>query len=259
MAIKCGNHRHETVSQVRECQLGGKSVQPFSPQEWSPSGQYAHEVTPQRSSGSVVLDRLRTQHARNDAARPVSAPPATTGRALRGYPASDRQLKFIDDMLQEKDITEVERETAQKLRDADDFTGRQASSMIEWLMKKPRKASGQPETVKAQAGQTSPAVEAGHYAVEVDGTLKFYVVDRPTDGRWAGFTFLSVQASDEKHPIKHRQTKAAILALIAADPKEAMLRYGREIGRCGHCNRTLTDETSRGLGIGPVCRAKLSW
>lgn len=31
-------------------------------------------------------------------------------------------------------------------------------------------------------------------------------------------------------------------------------RYGREIGRCGICNRTLTDEESRRIGIGPVCR-----
>lgn len=41
---------------------------------------------------------------------------------------------------------------------------------------------------------------------------------------------------------------------IAADPREAMLNYGRQIGRCGHCDRTLTNDESRALGIGPICR-----
>lgn len=36
--------------------------------------------------------------------------------------------------------------------------------------------------------------------------------------------------------------------------KAAQVLFGREIGRCGVCGKTLTDETSRRLGIGPVCR-----
>jgi hypothetical protein len=100
-------------------------------------------------------------------------------------------------------------------------------------------------------------VPAGHYAIEgSDGTLKFYRVDRPTEGRWAGWVFVSVQASDELHPIKNRATKAQILAEISKDWKAAGARYGREIGRCYRCHRTLTDETSRALGIGPDCRSK---
>jgi Family of unknown function (DUF6011) len=54
----------------------------------------------------------------------------------------------------------------------------------------------------------------------------------------------------------YRGTFAALYAKVMADPEAAMLRYGREIGRCGHCNRTLTDESSRQAGIGPVCAAK---
>jgi hypothetical protein len=103
------------------------------------------------------------------------------------------------------------------------------------------------------------AVEAGRYALEVDGVTKFYKVDKPTEGRWAGYTFVNVQASDELYPVRNKIARDEILNLIAANPKEAMLRYGKELGHCGHCGRTLTDETSRSLGIGPVCRGKLGW
>jgi len=41
--------------------------------------------------------------------------------------------------------------------------------------------------------------------------------------------------------------------MLAAD-EDAGPRYGRLIGDCCRCGRQLTDETSRALGIGPVCR-----
>jgi hypothetical protein len=108
--------------------------------------------------------------------------------------------------------------------------------------------------------QTLAEVLEGRYAVDTEaGHLGFYKVDRPTEGKWAGWTFVKVQAGPEWHPVKSRATKAAILAKIAADPKGAMLRYGVELGHCGHCGRELTDETSRAYGIGPVCRAKMAW
>jgi hypothetical protein len=37
----------------------------------------------------------------------------------------------------------------------------------------------------------------------------------------------------------------------------AMAAYGREIGRCGRCHRTLTDEDSRAAGLGPDCASKM--
>lgn len=102
-------------------------------------------------------------------------------------------------------------------------------------------------------------VPAGRYAIEVDGTLKFYVVDRPTEGKWKGYTFVKVQASDDTFPVRNREARTAILAQISDDVEGAMLRYGREIGRCGHCGRTLTNEESRARGIGPVCAGKMGF
>lgn len=122
-----------------------------------------------------------------------------------------------------------------------------------------------PEPKRATPAAKLPEVASGRYAVEVPGgypehtTLKFFKVDRPTEGRWAGYTFLNIQAGDELFAIKNFQMKLEVLRLIAADPKAAMLRYGKEIGSCGHCGRTLTNQESRDLGIGPVCAGKLGW
>ena len=62
-----------------------------------------------------------------------------------------------------------------------------------------------------------PDVPEGRYAVEVDGVLKFYRYDRPTEGKWAGATFLKVQASDDLWPIKSLTEKVRILALVDGD------------------------------------------
>lgn len=101
--------------------------------------------------------------------------------------------------------------------------------------------------------KTRPEVADGRYAVEHEGTLKFYKVK---NGRKAGFVFLDVQASDDWHSIRTPRRIDEILALIAADELTAARRYGMELGRCSRCGRTLTDETSRAYGIGPDCRNK---
>lgn len=104
-----------------------------------------------------------------------------------------------------------------------------------------------------------PDVPAGYYALP-DPTgrndLRFYRVDRPTEGRWAGYTFLKVVIGGQPDRRVPREDVPGILAEIAADP-DAGFRYGREIGRCCACNRQLTDEESRRLGIGPDCRKAL--
>lgn len=96
-------------------------------------------------------------------------------------------------------------------------------------------------------------VANGRYAVEENGVLRFFKVK---NGSGAGFVFLDVQASDEWHSIRNLGRIRAVLALIAADPKAAMIRYGQELGECGHCGRTLTDAASRAAGIGPICASK---
>jgi hypothetical protein len=94
----------------------------------------------------------------------------------------------------------------------------------------------------------------GRYAVTMpDDKLHFYSFDAGKN-RWEGYTFVKEQFSDDFVGIRDKGRRAEIIRRVAADPEEAMLRYGREIGKCGHCGRTLTNEESRRVGIGPVCR-----
>lgn len=41
---------------------------------------------------------------------------------------------------------------------------------------------------------------------------------------------------------------------VLEDPEVCMRVFGGATGRCGACGKTLTDETSKALGIGPECR-----
>jgi hypothetical protein len=182
--------------------------------------------------------------------------------------ASEKQIAWVRDLVATREMPASWRERAEHLLDIGP-TKPEASKMITAMKDLPRKAQQQDEphdpaflaaAAEAMAPRTQqPRVDvpAGRYAVDTEaGHLAFYRVDRPTDGKWAGYTFVKVQASDELHPVRGGAAKA-VLAKIAVDPTAAMLRYGQEIGKCGHCGRTLTDETSRELGIGPVCRAQL--
>lgn len=100
---------------------------------------------------------------------------------------------------------------------------------------------------------------SGRYAVVEDGVVKFYKVDLVTEGKWSGHVFVKVQASDDLFAVRSPSARKEILDAIAEDPESAMLMYGQELGKCGHCGRTLTDEDSRAAGIGPVCRRKVSF
>lgn len=170
--------------------------------------------------------------------------------------ASDKQIKFINDLLLRKVGTSEFGDF-----DATKLSRSYASHVIDRLLGMDDVAPGQVLTTTRFSDSQAPVdgmvadVPAGYYAIEADGTTKFYRVDRPTEGRWAGRTFVKVQASDEFYIVRGRAVEE-ILLTIAMDTKAAMALYGRRLGRCGVCNRTLTDETSRALGIGPVCREK---
>jgi hypothetical protein len=63
------------------------------------------------------------------------------------------------------------------------------------------------------------------------------------DGKFYG----TRDATDE-----HKQA----LAVIAENPKDAAIRYGRQTGSCACCGRPLSNKQSVDLGIGPICRDK---
>lgn len=169
--------------------------------------------------------------------------------------ASEAQVDYVRGLLRTKQTDRLTQEQQAWLEASPDFAclnRGQISRVIDTLKELP--------SLPQQHAGNGLAVPNGHYAVtEGDGVLRFYKVNTPSEGKWAGFTFVDIQASDELFPLKDRSRKGKVLALVAVDPKAAMLRYGQEIGSCGHCGRTLTNELSRSLGIGPICRGKMGW
>ena len=155
-----------------------------------------------------------------------------------------------------------------------------ASALIDWLGQQPWAGSTslveEANVAKATAAAAAEArssrvanglpsaevVPAGRYAIDtLDGAINetaFYKVDRPTEGKWAGYVFVRHIVGDDERNVAFAQAKG-ILARIAEDAKGAAIRYGHEIGECGRCGRQLTNDESRAYGIGPDCRAKLGW
>ena len=116
--------------------------------------------------------------------------------------------------------------------------------------------------VKADGGFIGVAVADGRYALDIDGKFRCFRVNTPTKGKWEGFTFLKEVfggggiGKPREDAIRNRDIRNSVLPAISED-SEALARYGQELGICGNCGLPLTDEESRAIGIGPVCRKNL--
>lgn len=172
-------------------------------------------------------------------------------------PATERQLEFIKSLQQERELTEEQSAWLQGKLDAG-ISKSKASLVIERLLALPK------VTAKMASGSAKdvPDVPAGRYAVDSDGinATAFYRVARPSEGRWAGYVFVDLQVSDWYEPIRNHAAKVTILEkILKAGPQSAAERYGRELGKCGICGRTLTNDESRARGIGPICAESYGW
>jgi len=107
------------------------------------------------------------------------------------------------------------------------------------------------------------------YAVEnASGELTFIQIDnlQGEQGKWGGWIFVRQQLSDwterrgsQRPGSLYKGVWASLLEKVLAAPREAMQRYGDELGICARCGRTLTNAISRDYGIGPDCREALGW
>lgn len=116
-----------------------------------------------------------------------------------------------------------------------------------------------PAKTSSPAPSALPDVPEGHYAYPSSGSndLSFVRVDRPTEGRWAGRVFVKqVIGGHPDQPVARANVASVLASIVEFGVDLAAQTYGQEIGRCYRCNRHLTDETSRQLGIGPDCRSR---
>lgn len=141
-----------------------------------------------------------------------------------------------------------------------------ASMMIDWLKTQPaHKAVEREDTFGPSVSDLPRAdiVPAGRYAIDTnDGAhndIAFYRVDRPDEGRWAGYVFVKLLVGGDEQRVPFAMTRGVLLRIAEVGAEAASLRYGREIGECGVCGITLTNDESRARGIGPICAAKAGW
>lgn len=120
----------------------------------------------------------------------------------------------------------------------------------------------QPKRTVRVVGPTArdfKAVAQGYYATKStsgNNDLDFWFVRIQKDGRYAGFRSVSrVLGGRGTQRIRGGEQVAALRAILAAGTDAAGKLFASELGRCRKCGRDLTDDTSRELGIGPVCRA----
>lgn len=161
--------------------------------------------------------------------------------------ATDKQINFIAKLREERGMDPVEHR---------DLSKREASAEIDRLMKLPRVAS------RATPSEPVADVPAGRYALDTrDGGVAFYQVDRPAEGRWAGYTFVRmlIGAPGDWRQERVGDWRGVLSRIAEAGPREAAIRFGLESGYCGRCGSPLSNEESLRFGIGPVCRNKAGW
>lgn len=160
--------------------------------------------------------------------------------------ATERQVAYIHGLISERELPAEFADLTVESVTTESVTAEAASAMIRALKVQPRRP--------VQAQDEYVNVPDGNYAIlnaSGKGDVVFYRVWTRRDGSRG----VDLQVSDDYLPVARAQVPG-IMDRIAQDPGRALIRYGHEIGRCGVCNRTLTDAVSRERGIGPVCASK---
>jgi Family of unknown function (DUF6011) len=110
--------------------------------------------------------------------------------------------------------------------------------------------------------QPLPDVPAGHYAIPSltgNNDLDFFRVNKPKKGTWAGRVFVDrVIGGKPDVSVRGKTARKVLEAILDFGIEDAGILYGTQLGQCRKCNRHLTDELSRMLGIGPECRSRES-
>lgn len=297
--IRCGSchNRHQTVAQVRLCyenkareqhearmaeeetaaeqrseqwweERGGPVDDPIERDKWAMEDLARETRAIQQREREDDERAYKAKAERDEALEAAARLDAMTGAPGRDM-ASDKQVRYIMDLLRDKVWPDPLSE-----EDVRNLERRQATKLIDNLKSSPTKGKGESPIPEVPAGRYALVMESGddamsYSAVDRQDLVKpkerrvdFFQVDRPTEGRWAGRTFLKrligAPGDYRKEPVRG-MAAARILQMIAADPEEASLLYGKESGVCGVCSSPLTNAESLKRGIGPVCASKSGW
>ncbi len=152
------------------------------------------------------------------------------------YPASPARIKFMRDLLVERDVPADAAARLSSRLDDNNVTSNEAKSYIEWMLARPRVA-----TAPRRSG---PQVGEGFYFHQ-DRVVK---VERSTRG---GYLFARVVEGA-------KLVKAPKGMLYRITPEEAMTAeavaaYGVQHEVCCNCGTALSDPVSKKIGLGTKC------
>lgn len=190
-----------------------------------------------KKAASDIIDTLL---ALPDATAPAAAP-------AQGRPATDRQKEFVRTLLAEREGNEAAEAIRAQLNEArvsGQLTAQVVSDAITALLEIPKAVA-------------KTAVPDGRYALPAeDGHFVFYQVDSPTEGKWAGYTFVaqligSVGSWSEQR--LSREVSRSVQERIAQDVEEAARMFGIKARACGYCSSPLSNTRSRAAGYGEIC------
>lgn len=242
--VRCGNKaqhgeqvvHHASAAAVREC--------------YANSGRFAGQQP-------VQPDPERVEQWRQ--APRVSAPVPSAEKPMTFEQFREANEFFDGEFSHEEEYQAYQRYLARfEYITVDEFVAQARAKQPEPAPEPPQQ---QPQRVenwsRYAAWRTIPvyAYDRAFYALQMDGEVHFFKVNRPVEGKYAGRTFVKEQAGDAFHQMSWPRT-CEVLDAIAADPEAAQRLYGQKVEKCARCGRTLTDTDSRARGIGPECIKK---
>jgi hypothetical protein len=188
----------------------------------------------------------------SDAERAAAALDALMGTPHVDKP-SNEQITYVLDLLAKHDWPDEIREA--ELRNME---RRQVSRLIKDLQLRPLR-EGWLEKALAEG------IPEGRYALKKAGEdgWSFWEIDRPTRGKWAGFTFVKMLIGAPGDYRVERVSKAVAQSVMdrieEVTPARASMDFGQQSETCGICHSPLTNSESITAGIGPVCRSRMGW
>jgi hypothetical protein len=181
------------------------------------------------------------------------------------HDGKDGQYELLQRLMAERDMPPLDPYDEIK----DKVSKSEASGLISHLINDVKR----PVAIATIVENPDLNIPAGYYATPSltgNNDLDFWHVQKPTEGRWAGYTFVKRVIGghtdqnlprDSKKKVKSEKIArvtqtAALKAIVEFGVEKSHHLFGTELKFCRECGTHLTDKLSRELGIGPDCRSR---
>lgn len=192
--------------------------------------QRVHNAAMSQSEASALIDALK-------------AIPSNSPRL-----ASPKQVEFVVKLISERFA-----EGTFNGPDPATLTGAQASQWIDRLLTMPKLPAPSKATARVYVPDSIPEARYAIPASALAGKHKdSMVLFRVTPEREL-WQLVGAPGSFAKQPVSKAVAETA-LAVLLADPHTAALAFSQQYTRCAKCGAELSDDESKRIGLGPVCR-----